>query len=113
MINKILLALTFSTLAHILSWFHMNGQFKFEFMRSQWWIALMSIPIAYLFYYSTRFSYEYFGFVWNIRMIGFGLGTFIFGIMSYYIMGEIPNYKTGICLLLALVIILLQLTNFK
>lgn len=111
--SKILTALLFSTLGHILAWFHMNGQFKFDFMKSQWWISFMAIPIAYLFYYSTRFSYEYFGYVWNIRMIGFGLGTFIFGLMSYYFVGEVPTYKTAICLILALVIILLQLSNFK
>jgi hypothetical protein len=46
-------------------------------------------------------------------MIGFGLGTFIFGLMSYYFVGEVPTYKTAICLVLALVIILLQLSNFK
>ena len=110
--NKIIIALCLSTVAQVLSWFHMNGQFRFEFMRSQWWIALMSIPIAYMFYDSTRFSYQYFGNVWNIKMIGFGLGTVIFGLMSYYIMGQVPTYKTAICLVLALVIILIQLTNF-
>ena len=44
-------------------------------------------------------------------MIGFGIGTIVFGLMSYYFLKEIPTLKTIICLLLALAIILIQFTN--
>ena len=109
--SKIIAAILFSTLGHILAWFHMNGQFKYEFMKTQWWILLAGLPVSYLFYYSTRWSYEYFGYVWNIRLIGFGIGTAIFAIMSYLLMNEAPTVKTMICLVLALAIILIQLNN--
>jgi hypothetical protein len=78
----------------------MNGQFKWDFMKSQWWIILAGLPISYLFYYSTRLSYEH-----------FGLGNLIFAVMTWGILGEIPNWKTGICLVLAFTIILIQLVN--
>ena len=49
--------------------------------------------------------------MWNMRMIGFGVGTIIFGIMSYGILKEVPTTKTFICILLAVAIILIQITN--
>jgi|TARA_B110000977_G_C10877567_1_gene416162 hypothetical protein len=110
-VNKLLVAIGLSVVGHIIAFFHMNGQFRWEFMKSQWWIVLAGLPISYLFYYSTRFSYEHFGYVWNIRLIGFGLGNLIFALMTWGLLNEIPNTKTFICLGLALMIILLQLTN--
>jgi hypothetical protein len=71
----------------------------------------MGIPISYLFYYSTRLSYEHFGYFWNIRLIGFGMGTLIFGLLTWGVLGEMPNMKVMISLALATVIILIQLTN--
>ena len=41
----------------------------------------------------------------------FGIGTIIFGIMSYAILKEVPTLKTFICILLAVAIILIQVTN--
>ena len=33
-------------------------------------------------------------------MIGFGVGTIVFGIMSWLMLDEIPTLKTFICILL-------------
>ena len=44
-------------------------------------------------------------------MIGFGVGTIVFGIMSWGILDEIPTLKTFICILLRKEIILIQVTN--
>ena len=44
-------------------------------------------------------------------MIGFGVGTIVFGIMSWLMLDEIPTLKTFICILLAIAIILIQVTN--
>ena len=46
-----------------------------------------------------------------MRLIGFGIGTLIFGIMTWTLIGEIPTLKTIISLLLAVAIILIQITN--
>jgi len=43
--------------------------------------------------------------------MGFGLGTLVFGILSWSILDEIPTLKTIICLLLAASIVLIQVTN--
>ena len=46
-----------------------------------------------------------------MRLAGFGISTLIFGIMAWSMIGEIPTLKTIISLLLALAIILIQVTN--
>ena len=72
---------------------------------------ILGIPVGYAFFMATKLCYEYFGFTWNMRMIGFGVGTIVFGIMSWAILDEIPTLKTFICILLAIAIILIQVTN--
>ena len=115
-ISKLLLSIGIMCIAHILHWFQMQTQFM-EGFKNHWfwtsptWMAVFGLPIGYLFFESTRLSYEHFGFTWNIRMIGFGLGTIIFGSMSFLLLKEIPTLKTLICILLALAIILIQITN--
>ena len=114
--DKLIYSMGLLTIANIMAWLQMNTQFteKFKghwFWSSGEWMAFFGIPIGYLFFHATRLSYEHFGFTWNIRMIGFGLGTIIFGIMSYSFLREIPTLKTIICILLAISIILIQVTN--
>ena len=96
---------------HILAFFHMNGQFKWEWMKDTWWVLVGGIPISFLFYYSTRLSYEHFGYFWNIRLIGFGMGTMIFGLLTWFILNEPPNTRVIISLVLSAIIILIQLGN--
>ena len=72
---------------------------------------ILGTPIGFMFWHATRLSYEHFGFTWNIRLMGFGLGTLVFGILSWSILDEIPTLKTIICLLLAASIVLIQVTN--
>ena len=81
------------------------------FLKSMWWVYLMSIIIAPLFFYSTKWSYEHFGAFWNMRLAGFGIGTLTFGLLTWFLIGEVPTLKTTITLLLALSIILIQITN--
>ena len=71
-----------------MAWWQLNAQFT-DKLKGHWfwsspeWMAIFGIPIGYLFFHSTRLSYEHFGFTWNIRMIGFGIGTLVFGLCSY------------------------------
>ena len=109
--NKLWMAILFSSLGQIFSWFHMQGQFKYEWARSWWWIILGGIPISIFFYFSTRWMYEYFGNYWYVRPIGFGLSTFIFGTLTWLILHEIPDTKTIISLLLGIIIVILQLSK--
>jgi hypothetical protein len=111
--SKLVMALIVSFFGHIIAWFHMQGQFKWEWARSIWWVIFGGIPISLCFYYGTRWYYEYFNNYWYVRPIGFGMATFIFGIMTWLVLGETPDTRTWICLFLAFIIIILQLSELK
>ena len=64
-----------------------------------------------LYWYSTKWSFEHFGAFWNMRLAGFGIGTLTLGLLTWWLIGEVPTLKTAITLLLALSIILIQITN--
>ena len=76
--NKLVLALIMSFLGNMIAWFHMNAQFKWEWAKSLPWVILGGIPISFLFFYSTRMYYEYYGDYWSVRPIGFGIATLTF-----------------------------------
>lgn len=109
--KKLLLAFLLSVVGNIIAWFHMQGQFKYEWAKSWWWIILGGVPISFCFYFSTRWFYEYFGKYWYVRPVGFGLATLTFGILTWLLLNETPDLRTWICLLLSVIIIILQLSN--
>ena len=100
--------------ATILAFFQLQGHYvwpNLKFLKSIWWVYGTSLIIAPLFWYSTKWSYEHFGAFWNMRLAGFGVGTLIFGLLAWLLIGEIPTLKTVISLMLAVAIILIQITN--
>lgn len=88
--------------AHILTWFQLNGQFINNwFKENTWAVALFGIPISYLFIYGTRFTYDAFdGLIWPGRFIGFSIGMTIFAVFASTIMGEGLTNKTMVSLAL-------------
>jgi len=109
--NKLLVVLLFSFLGNVLAWLHMNAQFKWDWAKETWWIVLGGVPISFLFYYSTRLSYEHFGQYWAIRPLGFGMATITFGLLTGIFLHEAPSLKIWISLLLALAIVILNTSN--
>ena len=109
--NKLSIALILSIVGNILAWIHMNAQFRWDWAKGPLFITVMGIPVSWCFYYATRYYVEHFGVQWSMRMMGFGIGTVSFGILTWIFLNEIPTLKIYISLLLALAIILLQLTT--
>ena len=111
--SKLHLALLVNFLASILAFFQLQGHYVWDkpFFKSMWFVYLTSLIIAPLYWYSTKWSYEHFGAFWNMRLAGFGIGTLTFGLLTWFLIGEVPTLKTAITLLLALSIILIQITN--
>ena len=109
--KKLLLAFLLSVVGNIIAWFHMQGQFRWEWAKSWWWIILGGVPISFCFYFSTRWFYEYFGKYWYVRPVGFGLATLTFGILTWLLLDETPDLRTWICLLLSIIIVILQLSR--
>ena len=48
------------------------------------------------------------GEIYPSRILGFAVGIIVFGIMGWFLFREGVSPKTGVCLLLSLVIILIQ-----
>tara|TARA_B100000073_G_scaffold310785_1_gene283392 strand:- start:7 stop:420 length:414 start_codon:yes stop_codon:yes gene_type:complete len=112
--NKLFLAIIILILGNILAWYQLNAQFKWTesaFWNNPYLMSIFGIPVGYAFFIATKLCFEHFGFTWNMRMIGFGVGTLVFGIMSWLMLDEIPTLKTFICIILAIAIILIQVTN--
>ena len=108
--DKLILALVMSFLGNVIAWFHMNAQFRWEWAKSQWWIILVGVPISYLFFYSTRMFYQYFGEYWAVRPIGFGIATLTFGLMTSLVLHEVPSQRIIVSLILACVILYINLS---
>ena len=109
--NKLGLALLVSFIGHIIAWFHMQGQFRYEWAKSLWWVVIGGIPISLCFYYGTRWYYEYFNNYWYVRPIGFGMATIVFAILTWLVLDELPDFRTIICLVLSVIIIIIQLSH--
>ena len=106
---KLFWALFLSIIGYTIAWFHMNAQFKWDWAKSLWWVLLGGIPISFAFFYSTKYFYEYFNSYWSVRPIGFGIATIIFGVMTTLVLGEIPNQRIIVSLILAALILYINI----
>ena len=105
------MAMIVSLTGHIIAWFHMQGQFKYEWAKSLWWIVLGGIPISFCFFYGTKWYYDYFQNYWYVRPIGFGMATLTMDILTWLVLNEVPDTRTIISLVLSVVIIAIQLSH--
>tara|TARA_Y100000992_G_C20950116_1_gene343169 strand:+ start:141 stop:485 length:345 start_codon:yes stop_codon:yes gene_type:complete len=106
---KLFWALFLSIVGNTIAWFHMNAQFKWDWAKSMWWVLLGGIPISFAFFYSTKYFYEYFNSYWSVRPIGFGIATIIFGVMTTLVLGEVPNQRIIVSLILAALILYINI----
>ena len=97
---------------NIIIWFQLNGQLVWGFWKSPKGIAtslILGIPITGLFWLATKLGYQGFGNLWAVRFMGFAVSMMTFPIITYMILGEGITLKTGISIVLAGVIMILQL----
>ena len=111
--NKLLACLSLIVTANILTWFQFQGHFWSNKLiwKSPYFIMMVGAIISPMFWHATRLSYEHFGQFWNIRLMGFGVGTIVFGIMTWLLQNEIPTLKIFFFFFLAAAIVLIQVTN--
>ena len=97
--------------AQALTFFQLQGQLKYQWMKDYTWaVVLMGIPISFMFMQSVKhFVLAFGGEIWPSRLIGFGIGVIVFTVMSELLFKEPFTTKTGICLFLGLLIILVQI----
>ena len=93
-----------------LVWFQSNGSLKWDILKDNIFIvSLMGAPIAYLFILATKYGYAGFGNLWAVRLAAFAAGIITFMILTKIFFGESLDLKNGICLLLIIIVMLIQL----
>jgi hypothetical protein len=108
---NLILGIVYGVLAQILVFFQIQGSLKYQFLQDHKWLVLLSgIPITWLFIESVKSIYLWSdGQLWPGRLIGFSIGIVVFTFMSIALFGEGITAKTGICLLLSIAILAIQI----
>ena len=109
--RNLVIALILVTVAQVLSYLQLQGQFAFDWIKkNQLIVAFAGVQISYiLMQFSTYCRDAFDGQIWPGRLIGFAVGAMVFAIMSVVIFGEAISLKTGVSLLLAIGILCIQL----
>ena len=109
--SYLMLGIFWFILAHIGSFFQLNGQFlKTDWFRNnEFIVASAGILLSYCYIYGTK--YTVLGtdeLLWPARFIGFSVGMFIYAIMVNYFFSEGINTKTIVSLILCVILVSIQ-----
>ena len=98
-------------IAQGLIWYQTNSQFFNEWAKERpILMATMGFPISYILIYASKYVVSGFdGLLWPGRLIGFSTGMIVMAIFTYLHLNEGITFKTGITLLLAFIIVMIQL----
>ena len=108
--KEILLCILILFFTQIVIWFQLNAQVKWDWFKDNYLLlSILGMPISYALLLSTKYGFQGFGELWPIRLLGFAVGIISFPFITYLVLGEGVTLKTGISLILAAVILLLQL----
>ena len=107
---NLLYGMLFFALGHIGAFLQLNGQFKWDwFKEHEWVMALVGIPISFLYIWGTKYTVEGMGgLLWPTRFIRFGVGIIIYAILVSYFFSEGFNINTIISILLSIILICIQ-----
>jgi hypothetical protein len=107
---KLLSGMMLIILAQLISYIQLQGQGKWQFFKKyQFIVVFFGLPIGYLLINSTRLINSHFGQTWQGRLIGQGIGVIVFSLMSYFMFDERITIKTGICITLSIIVILINI----
>ena len=109
-LNNLVVGITLFALTHIIIWFQVNGQFVWPWAKDNpWTMALLGFPISYILIIATKYIVAGFdGLLWPGRLVGFGTGMIIMGILTWFMLGEGISTKTLVSLFLAITLVMLQ-----
>ena len=95
----------------IVIWFQLNAQVKWDWFKDNYLLmSILGMPISYALLFATKYGFEGFGgLLWPGRLSAFAVSMISFPVITWLVMGESITLKSGISILLATVIMLLQL----
>jgi len=93
-----------------LVWYQINGQFISTWMKEHpIAVSFLGVPISFVYIYATQYLVEAFdGDMWPQRLIGFSMGMIAFAFLTWLHLNQSITLKTGITLILAVIIVLIQ-----
>ena len=97
-------------IAHLMTWFQLNGQFVWTWFKDHpLTLCLLGIPVSYFYIIATKYSFIAFNeLLWPGRLVGFAIGIASFAVLANIFLGESINTKTIVSLILALVLVCIQ-----
>lgn len=95
----------------VLIWVQSVSSKKFPIMLENypWIFYLISVVIGIFFIESSKIGIRIYDSVWVIRFVSISINTISYFILTNYFLGEKLDLKNGICLILSLTIILIQI----
>jgi len=107
---NLLYGMLFLALGHLGAFFQLNGQFKWDwFKTNEWAVAGFGVILSFFYIWGTKYAVEGMGgLLWPVRFIGFGIGIIIYAGMVSYFFNEGITTKTIISLALAIILICIQ-----
>lgn len=99
------------TVAHIFTFFQLNGQFlKTDwFRKNELIVAASGIILSFFYIWGTKYTVSGINnLLWPARFVGFGIGMVIYAILVSYFFNEGITTKTSVSLVLALILICVQ-----
>tara|TARA_R110000803_G_scaffold56448_1_gene113771 strand:+ start:1174 stop:1521 length:348 start_codon:yes stop_codon:yes gene_type:complete len=110
-IKLLTLGFIYFVIGQILIWFQSHLQFFSNWSKDNpLLIAIPGILVSYVSILATKHLAEaYDGLVWPSRLIGFGIGIILFSILTWILLGEKIDIKSGVCVVLAFCILTIQL----
>ena len=105
------LGVLYGVIGQVLSFIQLQAGIKWGWTEKWGWgLMFLGLPISWSFMKSVQnFILAFDGEIYPSRIIGFAVGIIVFGIMGWVLFREGISAKTGVCLLLSLVIILIQI----
>ena len=109
-ITSILLGTGLFFLGHIMVWFQLNGQFKWDtFKKYELLVAAAGFFISFFYMYATKYTVEGFGgLLWPARFVGFSVGITVYAILVSYFFNQGISLKTLVSLILCFILISIQ-----
>ena len=98
-------------IAHILTFYQLNGQFlKTDwFRKNEFIVASCGIILSFFYIWGTKYTVAGMGgLLWPARFIGFGVGMVFYAILVNYHFSEGISSKTWISLVLSILLICIQ-----
>ena len=101
----------YGIIGQVLSFIQLQAGIKWGWTdKFGWALMLLGLPISWFFMKSVQhFIHAFDGQIYPSRILGFAVGIVVFGIMGWVLFREGISPKTGVCLLLSLIIILIQI----